>query len=167
MELIGNRVCLEPFSLLLIDAAVSRDYEKIKKLGYVSDEKWPEDDLALALPFFRSILVENGIDGFNSWLILDKNTRKILGSIGFIGQPDSTGCVEIGFGIVSDERRKGYCCEALRCLKNWAFTNDSVRCIIAKCEVTNIGSISVLEKTEFIRMGVEDDLIVWENRAVV
>ena len=50
-----------------------------------------------ALPFFRELLVKNGYAGFDSWIMVDKATRDIVGGIGFLGDPDPEGRIEIGF----------------------------------------------------------------------
>lgn len=162
MEIKTENLVIKTFGIELIDAAINKDYKKIIELGFYVNDDWPEPDLLDALPFFRDLLTENGENGFNSWLITDIHTSEILGSAGFIGEPDNNGTVEIGFGILPSYRRKGYCVQSVAELIKWAFNQNDVRKIIAKCETTNSASIAVLSKLGFTQSGREDELLVWE-----
>ena len=164
MQIETERLILETFSLQLIDAALAKDHKKIKEIGYKVSAEWPEADLVEALPFFRDLIVSNGINGFNSWLIIDKNTKEIVGSIGYIGNPDSQGNTEIGFGIIPGKRRNGYCCEAANALIKWAMNDEKVKCIKARCEESNQASKSIICKLGFKVIKTEDGFIDWEYR---
>lgn len=120
MEIDTRRLRLIPFSEEIIQAAMGRDRERLAALGIVADEEWPEPDLVEALPHFRRLIRDHGLTGFNGWLVLDRRTREIVGSLGFIGEPDEKGSIEIGFGMVPGRRRQGYCEEAARALIGWA-----------------------------------------------
>jgi ribosomal-protein-alanine N-acetyltransferase len=162
MKIETERLILEPFSIELIDAAMIKDYQRIESLGYKVSDEWPEDDLMEALPFFHNLIAENGINGFNSWIILRKELREIIGSAGFIGNPDPKGNVEIGFGIIPSRRKQGYCREAVNALINWAMNDSKVSCIKAQCEKSNQASKTVLAKLGFKEIKAEEGLIDWE-----
>ncbi len=87
-----------------------------------------------------------GITGFDPWIIVKKDDMSVIGDAGFKGNPDKNGIVEIGYGLIEDERRKGYCYEAVESLMKWAFSNDSVLVVKADCLIDNVGSIGILEK---------------------
>lgn len=159
-----ERTKITAFTLELIDAAISGNAEELSRLGYFGNGEWPEPDLLEALPVFRNLITENGVNGFNSWLISDKMTGRILGSIGFIGNPDETGGVEIGFGIVPSQRRKGYCIEALRALLNRAKALKGLYYIKAQCDPANEASKKILEKAGFKMTGSNEGLYQWELR---
>lgn len=159
-----KRTKITTFTLELIDAALSGNTDNLSRLGYHGNGEWPEPDLAEALPVFRKLIVNNGINGFNSWLISDKNNGLIFGSIGFIGNPDENGGVEIGFGIVPGQRRKGYCLEALKALIEWAKACKALNYIKARCEPANEASKKILEKAGFTMTGSLDRLHCWELR---
>jgi len=159
-----ERTKIETFTLELIDAALSGNADELARLGYHGNGEWPEPDLLEALPVFRELIVENGINGFNSWLISDKKNGRIFGSIGFIGNPDETGGAEIGFGIVPGQRRKGYCLEALGALVEWAKSSKTLNHIKAQCEPANEASKKILEKSGFKMTGSIDELYQWELR---
>jgi RimJ/RimL family protein N-acetyltransferase len=162
VEIDTRRLRLIPFSEEIIQAAMGRDRERLAALGIVADEEWPEPDLVEALPHFRRLIRDHGLTGFNGWLVLDRRTREIVGSLGFIGEPDEKGSIEIGFGMVPGRRRQGYCEEAARALIGWAEGGPGVRWITARCGEDNGKSIGLLRKLGFREVGREDALIEWK-----
>ncbi len=157
-KIITNRLILVPFTIELIDAAIANDKIEMKNIGFLSNNEWPESDLIEALPFFRDLIIVNGINGFNSWLIIELTSHEIIGSAGFIGNPDNRGNVEIGFEIIPSKRGNGYCSEAVTGLIHWAFEHDSVKTIIAHCNFDNENSEKVLIKCGFFKIGSIDKL---------
>jgi RimJ/RimL family protein N-acetyltransferase len=164
MELTTERLVIKPFDLAIIDAASEKDPGKIESLGYKVNNEWPEPDLFEVLPHFRQLIIEHGINGYGSWLILEKNTKEIIGSIGFTGNPDEYGNVEIGFGIIPSRRRKGYCLESATSLIEWAFKQENISCIKAQCDERNTVSSSILAQLGFLRITCAGNLINWEMK---
>lgn len=157
-----QRLIIETMSLSLIDAAEKRDYEMVRSLGYVAGAEWPSADFVEAIPVFREMIVTHGPSyGFGSWVIADRITKEIVGGIGFLGGPDDSGAVEIGFGINSDRRRSGFCAESVEAMTGWVFSQAGVRRVKARCEKNNGGSIAVLRKTGFVSAGEDDGLLLW------
>ncbi len=164
MKLETERLNIAPFTLDLINAASEKDISKIEALGFIVNAQWPENDLHEALPFFKDLLIKNGINGFNSWIITKKNGNEIVGSIGFIGNPDENGNTEIGFGIIPDKRRRGYCLESATAMIKWTFSQKNVSCIKAQCEEGNLASKSAMEKIGFLKKECKNGIIDWEIR---
>lgn len=157
-----KRLIIDTMSLSLIDAAANRDFDSIRTLGYVAGSEWPQDDFMEAIPVFREMIVAYGdAYGFGSWIIADRESKEIIGGIGFIDGPDESGAVEIGFGINPDRRRRGYCAESVEAMVRWAFTQPGVYRVKAHCEKDNAGSIAVLAKTGFVSVGEEGGLLLW------
>lgn len=101
--------------------------------------------------------------GFDTiWMIIKKEDSTVIGDLGFKGNPDEKGVVEIGYGIVKDEWGKGYGYEAVKALINWGFSNSLVQCIKADCLHDNIGSIKILEKVGMKEVSRNQDYIFWE-----
>src|SRR2546423_14706328 len=50
---------------------------------------------------------------YTFWLVIDKKQNLIVGELGFKGEPDRKGQIEIGYGIIPDQQGKGYMTEAL------------------------------------------------------
>ncbi len=156
MQLETNRLTLHTLDLPLLEAASRRDNQAIEALGFRTNGEWPAPDFYEAIPYFRELLIRNnGTQGFDSWVIVAKDTREIVGGIGFLGNPDPNGIVEIGFATNESHRRKGYCVEAARALISWAWAQENVRGIVARCEPGNAGSAGALTKLGF-RLDRED-----------
>lgn len=151
-----------PFTKDIIQAAIHQDKEKLSTLGIIPTNEWPEPDLIEALPYFNQQIIDNGITGYNSWLILDKHTNEIIGSLGFINEPDINGSIEIGFGIIPSKRRQGYCEEAANALIQWVKNKQEVKIITAQCNEDNEKSKSLLKKIGFKEKCREDSLLKWE-----
>lgn len=161
MRIFTARLSLRPFSTELLQAAQSGDPSDYQKAGVLSNPQWPEPDLREALPFFAAQIAHSGGDGFGPWVVLD-GSGTIVGSIGFLGRPED-GAVELGFGIVPSERRKGYCLEALEGLLQWDGFLGSGATATARCEAGNAASIAILGKAGFILAGEIDGLLEWRR----
>ena len=99
--------------------------------------------------------------GWGVWLVLQQDTREVLGDIGFKGKPvDET--VEVGYGFVPEARNKGYATESVRALVQWAFSTKEVKQIMAECLGENQASINVLEKLGMQRTDEKNDMIYWK-----
>ena len=165
MKLETNRLLLTTLDLSLIEAAAQRDTKAIETLGYKTNGEWPGPDFFEALPYFRALLIKNnGTKGFDSWIIVKKDTMEIVGGIGFLGEPDSKGTIEIGFATNESHRRKNYCFEAAQKLLNWAMKQEKVNSITARCELDNVGSQKVLGKLGFAIDHRDAELIYWKYR---
>ena len=79
--------------------------------------------------------------------------RTLIGSAGYKGPPDADATVEIGYGIVRDQHRKGYGSETARGLVARAFARPEIRRVIAETLPELVGSIGVLRKCGFRHIG--------------
>lgn len=154
---------------LELKACTAEDFEAIACgarvcSGYEVPDGWPEPDLREALPVFAGLMRENGPDGFNLWLVADKNTRGIVGSAGYAGRPDALGGIEIGFGVIPAQRQQGYCREAAAALMLWGLDQPGVRFIKAGCAPDNTASRATLLSLGFSVKKENTDLIEWVYR---
>ena len=163
MEIITGRLRIIPFTIEIIQSAMNQDGRRLVEMGIIPTDEWPEAVLLEALPYFNQQLLEYGVTGYNSWLILDRWTGAIIGSIGFINEPDESGCVEIGFGILPSKRRNGYCEEAARVLIDWAAAQNKVRMITAQCHPNNEPSMRLLTKLGFQMTACDPSLASWKR----
>lgn len=90
--------------------------------------------------------------------------RLLIGSAGYKGPPNDDGTVEVGYGIVSDQRRRGYASEAVRGLLRQAFKERRVRRVIAETYPELVGSLGVLATCgfQYIGEGSEPDIVRFE-----
>jgi ribosomal-protein-alanine N-acetyltransferase len=99
---------------------------------------------------------------WGSWLVMTKDGQ-VVGYIGFQGKPDSRQAVEIGYGLLPAVLNRGFATESVRALIDWVFDQPEVKTVLAKTDLTNQASISVLEKAELIQIGRDDRYIRWER----
>jgi ribosomal-protein-alanine N-acetyltransferase len=76
-----------------------------------------------------------------------------IGNGGFKGPPDADGTIEIGYSVLEEYQRRGYASEAVGALIAWGFAQPGVRRVIAETFPELIGSIGVLGKLGFKRIG--------------
>ena len=85
------------------------------------------------------------------WMIELKDGTHI-GELCFKGL-NSTGIVEIGYGIIEKYQKHGYATEAVKAISNWAFQEPKISSIEAEIDSKNIASKKVLEKCGFVFTG--------------
>jgi RimJ/RimL family protein N-acetyltransferase len=98
------------------------------------------------------------------WVVL-RDPRVLVGVAGYKGMPVD-GTVELGYGVASDYRRRGFATEATRALIAHAFTHPEVERVIAETLPDLAPSIGVLKKCGFtlIGEGSEPGVIRYELR---
>jgi len=160
LKLVTDRTILFPIDIEMINAISNGTKNSFSE--YYCNEEWPENDLKEAFPVFEKLLTENGIDGFNVWLIVEKKGNQIIGSAGYMGKPDNEGNIEIGFGIIPSKRGKGFCYEAVKALLEWGLCHDEVNGIIARCDKSNMVSRKTILKLGFEYLGDTEDLMTWK-----
>lgn len=103
-------------------------------------------------------LRKEGENDFHGWYILLREPRQVIGNCGFKTAPRD-GVVEVGYSIVPDFQRRGYCTEAIRTLISRAFTHASVQRVAAETLPNLWPSLRVMEKCRmrFIGYGAEED----------
>jgi ribosomal-protein-alanine N-acetyltransferase len=92
---------------------------------------------------------------------LDDNqkTQKIIGDLGFKGFNDKDENVDIGY-IIKEEKTKRFCRRSARNNK-MGFLNEKKKEITANCLTSNSSSINLLNKLNFTKISVENEMIYW------
>lgn len=85
----------------------------------------------------------------------------IIGGIGFHGGVDDRGRVEIGYGVVPSERRKGHATQALRQLVEHARGLGALT-LFAESEAANEPSQRVLTRVGFSRYAQDERTVLFE-----
>ncbi|MFO7680405.1 MAG: bifunctional GrpB family protein/GNAT family N-acetyltransferase [Chloroflexota bacterium] len=99
---------------------------------------------------------------YTYWLIVRCDENLGIGTVGFKGEPDLRGRVEIGYGLSSSHRNHGFMTEAVQSLIAWAFTRPNCITVFAHTDPANIPSHRVLEKIGMKRTGEINDEWRWE-----
>lgn len=161
-QLETDRLLLVPFTLDICESMLYNDYEILSSMGLIKGEGWPDIDMMETIPkIIQNISIHDYVTGFESWMIIKKETNEIIGDVGFKGFDFAHQNVDIGYGIILEERKKGYAEEACIGLMNWAFEQEIVKGITAKCLIHNIASINLLKKLGFQKTNVDEHLIEW------
>ncbi len=96
-------------------------------------------------------------------MMLDREHGRIVGAISVFHADWQIRAAEIGYGVRSDARGKGYATEALTAVARWALTAGGMQRAWLGANTDNAASIRVAEKAGFRREGtlrrasLEDD----------
>lgn len=161
-NIVTDRLILIPITLKIAEALINGDNSEVLKLGINTNKAWPTSDTMDILPIIVETLKNSAPSGFETWMIERKDSKEIIGDIGFHGMPDENGEVEIGYGLVESERRNGFGFEAARAIMDFAIAHEAVKVIKADCLINNIPSAKILEKLEMQEVNRDDELIYWK-----
>jgi ribosomal-protein-alanine N-acetyltransferase len=90
-------------------------------------------------------------------LPVERSAALLIGAGGFKGAPDPLGTVEIGYGVVRDQLRRGYASEALRGWLTYAFAAPGVHVVVGHTLPHLTPSIGVMVKAGFQFAGEGSD----------
>ena len=99
-----------------------------------------------------------------AWLVVADD--EVVGLCSYKTAPTAAGEVEIGFGIASSRRRRGYATAAVRALIALARDDSAVRTLVAETVTSNIYSQLALRRNGFAQAGTSFDaedgeMFVW------
>lgn len=148
-----ERLIINPLSLNELIRHIKSSVELAKDLGLkpsksLIDKETQEAILNDLLPGHSDLSKDPLF--YTMWIIIEKNEKAIIGGICFHGEPDNNGEVEIGYGIDTDYRNKGYMTDTISGFIEWIGNRDDIRTIKAITDKTNLASIRVLIKNNFI-----------------
>lgn len=158
-----ERLILIPFTKEIAQDILDSNFESIEVLNLKRGTNWPDQDIIETLPkiiFNLSKVISP--TGFESWMIVKKDTKEIIGDVGFKGYNTLFNKADIGYGIIEAERKKGFASEAVKALINWAYTNEALTLISATTLIDNTDSIQLLKRLHFIKIEQENDFFYWE-----
>lgn len=157
-----ERLILLPFTIQICKNIINGDFSDLNKLGFKKGKSWPDNDVIETLPkIIENLSKVESPTGFESWMIIKNDTLEVIGDAGFKGYNYEEENIDIGYGIIEEERRKGYAEEAVTTLINWAFSNQIIKEITARCLTNNISSINLLKKFNFLEIKTENEMVYW------
>jgi ribosomal-protein-alanine N-acetyltransferase len=139
--IVTDRLELVPATTELTKAALDGQRALAAALGAHVPATWPPEFLDPPALKYTLARLGEGPDQAGWWLhfvVLARGDsgRLLIGSAGYKGPPSADGTVEIGYGIVRDQHRRGYGSEAVRGLLGRAFADPGV---LGKCGFQLIG----------------------------
>jgi RimJ/RimL family protein N-acetyltransferase len=152
------RLQLIPASSEMVKAALEGPDTLAAALGASVPSTWPPEYLDAPALRFTLDRLEERPEQAGWWLyfvVLPAGPagRTLIGSAGYKGPPTPDGSVEVGYGIVSDHRRRGYASEVTRGLLSRAFASPGVRRAVAETLPELVASIGVLRACGFHLQG--------------
>jgi ribosomal-protein-alanine N-acetyltransferase len=161
-RLITERLILIPFTIQICKNLINDDFSDLFKMGITKGKSWPDNDVIETLPkIINNLSLVESPTGFESWMIIKKDTLEIIGDLGFKGFNYEEENIDIGYGIIKEERRKGYAEEATSELIKWALSKEIVKKITARCIIDNVSSINLLKKLNFTETKTDNEIIYW------
>lgn len=167
--ILTSRLRLVPATAELIFLELEDAGQFFSRLGASPVTDWPPEEMRNVLLLFARQLEETPeLVGWLSWYwVLRSSVREqLVGGGGFKGAPTG-GVVEVGYNTRMPFRQMGYATEAVGALTHWAFGCPGVQCVRAETSPDNGGSIGVLSKLGYCKVGPgsEPDLLRFERRA--
>jgi ribosomal-protein-alanine N-acetyltransferase len=161
MRLETSRLVLLSLTPEAIEALLAGD---AARLATLTDARFPaplrpppltEDVLPLVRERLRT---DPAQEGWWTWLVIRKDTKEAVGSVGFGGGPDDEGAVMIGYATYPNVEGRGFATEAARVLVGWALAQPGVSRVCASLPPDNAAAIRVAEKVGMSLLGT-----VWEE----
>ena len=154
--IVTSRLNLLPCDAPILRAVVEGRDALAGHLSVTVPEGWP----AFPEAYAHALDVVVGDPGIIRWwthLFVERSSSIVVGSGGYTGRPSAEGVVEIGYEIAPALRGRGLGSEAARGLIDHAFSEPSVRSVIAHTLPEENASTRVLEKIGLARVeDVED-----------
>lgn len=148
-----ERMNIYPISIEKLKEIVQQEKNEILKIAY-------QEMLNGCLDYPENFI------WYTLWFMeLKDSENEIVGTLSFKGIDDK-GIVEIGYGINEGYENKGYMTEAVTAMAKWASLQPNVNKIESEAEESNIASIRVLEKSNFVsngKVGQEGIRFVWKG----
>jgi [ribosomal protein S5]-alanine N-acetyltransferase len=93
--------------------------------------------------------------------IVDPFDNTLIGGLGFLGPPNAAGETVVGYSLLPNYHRQGYCPEALAALIDWAFSHGESKTLAIRTIANHRPSIRVAEKLrfEFAGPGPDQDTV--------
>ena len=157
-----ERLLLIPYTIEICENILVGNFDLLYNKGYIKGKSWPDEDALDTIPrILKNLSTNNYATGFESWFIIKKSTNEIIGDLGFKGYQDENQSIDLGYGIIAEERGNGYAEEASKQLINLAMTFDFIKEITANCLINNFQSTKLLQKLNFVQKKVANDMVYW------
>jgi cob(I)alamin adenosyltransferase len=145
----SSRLTLVPFSPEAIDALLRGDDALLHRLtdAHFPQPLRPPPLMEALLPQVRDrVRAHPETAGWWTWIAIRRDTREVVGALGFGGPPDDEGSVLLGYATYPEADHKGYGTEAVTALVGWALAQPGCRRVCANIPTDNTGARRVAEK---------------------
>ena len=153
--ILTSRLTLVPSTQSLLNLEMANLAVFAKLLGVQLPEDWPPGEYDRdAMQFFLERLTEGGpgVVGWYGWYAIRQATQHepatLIGGGGYLGPPDESGTVEVGYSISEQWRGQGLAQELVIALVDNALSKGATK-VIAHTRPDNPASAAVLQKCGF------------------
>ncbi|MFA9381862.1 MAG: GNAT family N-acetyltransferase [Acetanaerobacterium sp.] len=158
-----ERLLLLPISYGCMRSLIDGTQTELEKQGFLICDDWISLEVLQYLDIIRALMSKDTApDGFFTWAVIERDSRVIIGDVGFKGHPNELGVIDIGYGIAACARGKGYATEAVTALLAWAFSQPGARRVSAECLDDNSASIHILKKMGMKEIVRDGSTVFWE-----
>ena len=137
---------LFPYERVHVEALLRDRRELAALLNVAVPDSWPNSPEAFTLSDDDSPYSSPEQAKWRGYFFIHPNEKVLVGNGGFKGEPDKAGAVEIGYEIAFEYWNRGFASEAAQGLMDYAFTDYSVRAVIAYTLAHKNASNAVLQK---------------------
>jgi ribosomal-protein-alanine N-acetyltransferase len=95
---------------------------------------------------------------YTLWLMIERESKTIIGQFTFNGQPNGKGEVEIFFSIESQFRRNGYATEVMETILCWGGKTQLFRLVVVDVDLDNKAAMGSLKKLGFRKVENEEEV---------
>ncbi|MFB1051456.1 GNAT family N-acetyltransferase [Paraliobacillus sp. JSM ZJ581] len=161
-----DRLKLVTFTIEMMRAALLSNKKLEKITTHNVPSEYPMEVYKELLPYkierFSQYPEEDEWEG----IIVHKADNVIIGDMGFKGDPDENGEMDLGYSILPKYQGNGFATEMAVAMVQWGLNQPHVKRITASCSNENQASKRVLEKAGFKQINKKDNEIYWaiENK---
>jgi ribosomal-protein-alanine N-acetyltransferase len=156
---------LIPCNREILNKAIEGNNELGSLLDLQIADNWTEFGVEPLKYALNLMLKDQEEIGWLTYFPIHKQDNKLIGSGGYKGKPTEYGTVEIGYEITPAYRNKGFATEMAKGLISNAFTDNSVKLIIAHTLPEENASTKILTRFGFVKTGEimdPDDGLIWK-----
>ncbi len=141
-----------------IDAEDMYDYSRRREVTeYLL---WmPHDSVSYTKDYLRYIQNRYALGDFYDWAIIDRESRRMIGTCGFTKIDAPNNCAEIGYVLNPDFQGRGFATEAARRVLEFGFNELCMHRIEARFMQGNDASLRVMEKLGMHFEGYHKDAV--------
>jgi RimJ/RimL family protein N-acetyltransferase len=135
----------------LLQVAIEGNDKLATYLGATVPANWTEFGERALEYALRKLEHDESEKNWWTYFPILKEENALIGTGGYKGKPTAEGIIEIGYEISKDYRNKGLATEFTHALVLNAFSNDTVKLVIAHTLGEINGSTKVLAKCNFVK----------------
>jgi [ribosomal protein S5]-alanine N-acetyltransferase len=163
MKITTDRIDIVPLCLEELKVMISSRAEYEKKANCkVSGVDLPAvycEELAEMLERIPDVWDNKSTDYlfYTLWVMIDRESKSIVGQFSFNGKPNVNGEVEVFFSIEKPFRRKGFATEVMEGILHWATESQLFKFVLIEADLENKAAMASLNKLGFKPVPVDED----------